>query len=67
MLPPFLLHFTLKMEAACTSETSVFYHNTTWRHNPEDLNLYLHCHENLKTHNEVSFVNSQSSNINIST
>jgi hypothetical protein len=33
------LHFTLKMEAACTSETFVPYHNTTRRHNPEDLDL----------------------------
>jgi hypothetical protein len=34
-------HFTLKMEAAWYSETFVPYHNTTWRHDPEDdLNLY---------------------------
>jgi hypothetical protein len=24
-------------------------HNTTRRHNPEDLDLNLHCHENLKS------------------
>jgi hypothetical protein len=37
------------MEAARTPETSVSYHKTTRRHNPEDLDLKHHCHENLKT------------------
>jgi hypothetical protein len=32
-------HFTLKMEAAQTSEMLVSYHNATWPHNPEELDL----------------------------
>jgi hypothetical protein len=42
------IHFTLKMEAAWTSETSVSYHNTTGRHHPKDLDLKNHRRESLK-------------------
>jgi len=38
MLPQYLW-FAPKMEAAWSFETSVSYHNTTWCHNPEDLDL----------------------------
>jgi len=37
------------MEAVRSSETSVSYHNTTRRHNPEDLVLKHHRRENHKS------------------
>jgi hypothetical protein len=33
------IHFTLKMEAASSSETLVSYRSITWRHSSEDLDL----------------------------
>jgi hypothetical protein len=37
------------MEAAWTSETFVYYHNTTRRYNPEELDLKHDRRESLKT------------------
>jgi hypothetical protein len=44
-------HFTLKMEAARSSETSVSYHITAWLHNPDDRELNHHCHGNNYSYN----------------
>jgi len=38
------------METVWTFEKFVPYHSTTGFHNPEELNLNLHYHENLKSH-----------------
>jgi hypothetical protein len=45
------------MEAARTSETSVSYHSTTRRHNPEDLGLKHERRERLKTHKIYNLFN----------
>jgi hypothetical protein len=41
------------MVAAWTFEMLVYCHTTTWQHNPEDLDLKLQCHENLKSLNST--------------
>jgi hypothetical protein len=38
------------MEGACSFETLVTIYKTTRFHNPEDCNLNVHSHENLRTH-----------------
>jgi hypothetical protein len=43
------LYGEMKVEAACTSETSVSYHSTLRRHNLEDLDLKHHRRIILKT------------------
>jgi hypothetical protein len=52
LVPTITLHgaTTQKMEAAWTSETSVFYHNTTRRYNPEDLDLNFYCCKRIFRH-----------------
>jgi hypothetical protein len=44
------LFSTLKMEAICSSETSVATQETTWRHIPEDDTLHNQRCENLKSY-----------------
>jgi hypothetical protein len=41
---------TLKMEAICSSETSVDSQRTTWHYIPEDGTLHNHCCENLESY-----------------
>jgi hypothetical protein len=40
---------TLKMEATCSSETSVDFQRTTLRYISQGIILNNHCYENLKT------------------
>jgi len=43
------IYETIYTVAAWSSETSLSYNITTWRHNPDHNNLNLHRRENLKT------------------
>jgi hypothetical protein len=42
---------TPMMEVILTSETSVYFNNTTRRHIPEGYYIFSRRHENLKSHN----------------
>jgi hypothetical protein len=46
--------FTLKMDVARSSETLIFYNNTTRRHNAEHLDFRHHCRESLEIHMAMS-------------
>jgi hypothetical protein len=50
------ISLTLKMEAICSSETSVVTQRTTRRHIPEDDTLYNHRCENIKSYTVVRSV-----------
>jgi hypothetical protein len=45
----------VKKEAAKFSRMVVSYCNTTWHHNPENLDLNIHCHTNLKSCNDIAY------------
>jgi hypothetical protein len=45
-----VLAIALMMEAASTSKTSVNFHETTRRYNPEDSHLHSRRRENLKSY-----------------
>jgi hypothetical protein len=47
---PVVIYFTLKKEAARSSETFVSYRNTTHPHNPEDPDPRFHHHKYLNSH-----------------
>jgi hypothetical protein len=48
------LFFDLKMEALCSSETSIIVYETAWRRIPEDSTFRSYCRENLKSTIEES-------------
>jgi len=48
--------FTLKMEAAWSTETLIFYHYTAWRHSPEDLDLNVYRRKTSNLTSSLFFV-----------
>jgi len=54
--PPDTKYFTLKMQAAISTETMAPLRNIKRRHNPENLHLYIYkrnCFKQLKLRNEL--------------
>lgn len=41
---------TLKTEVECSSIMFITVYQTIWCHNPQDCNMNIHCHVNLKSH-----------------
>jgi hypothetical protein len=65
----FSAYSTLKMEAMCSSETSVNFQQATWRFIPEDRTLHNHRSENLKsykTHNDLYYFKYDRDSVNTS-
>jgi hypothetical protein len=56
---------TLKMEAICSSETSVDIQRTTWRYIPEDSTLHNHRCENLRPAMSNLYVSSNEPEVNL--
>jgi hypothetical protein len=50
VLSCFAYSLTLKVEATCSSKTSVDFQRTTWHYIPQDRTLHNHHYENLKSY-----------------
>lgn len=52
---------TLKMETACSSETSLNFYQSTKHHILEDNTFHSHCHKNPKSHRDQAYIQISSS------